>query len=357
MAILFAVLPGFAVDDGTQLDETQRLLGESKQNQIREMLKVADFGISFHGRVIDQYGKPVEDAEVILQLTKFSPNPDSFFTDVEDCPRHTDKDGRFSFSALRGRNLSISTINKTGYDDENMRVGFGGQTSFEKKRSDDQKPSTRVLPIPKSDPAVFIIRKKGDTSYLMAGDEYFDFIIKKNNFGEVALNGSRKSPTEPAPLFWPGFLVTCTTTENPPGWAVTIKGANAGDELLRSDKVLYEAPESGYQSQLTFSMKRTFPRDILECQVVLKSMKPVTYSLANIRLDADSEGLRVSSGISINPYGTRILEREVQLGQFEDLEERLYAEARAAFFKGENPPTPDLKKLIAEEQKKEAAQQ
>jgi hypothetical protein len=102
--------------------------------------------VSFFGKVIDESGQPVSDAEVNIEIDRvnvFFIFGSDHWLSVDKLTAVTDKDGRFFVSGRRGRSVIIRKIIKSGYTysyKDNKDSGFYYYQGMSIYRPDPQHP-------------------------------------------------------------------------------------------------------------------------------------------------------------------------------------------------------------------------
>jgi len=198
--------------------------------------------INFWGKVVDQFGNPVEGARVDMDWTDLSIKGSSNRT------VYTDTQGKFSLTGVRGKNLGMF-IEKEGY----YRVsGRENQTSFEYAS-----PYAETYFEPdKDNPVVFLMRKKGTPANLIKGD----FTMKLH--GEGVSGGIdffkgkavEEGQGQMQVTVWKYSDFSERRENNisifPYDWAITIKFPDGGF-VEHNDVFPFLAPESGYVSEFS----------------------------------------------------------------------------------------------------------
>ena len=248
--------------------------------------------IEFYGKVVDQFGQPVVNAEVVLNWTTVvGPIPDpkkSIFTGP---------DGKFEIKGIQGKGMSVNIL-KEGYDrTHNSHESFEYAAFYQ----DDFH-----VPDP-NNPVVFRLHKTMEAEplyvfspygYITPGGE--PLIMNVEN-GKIASQGDL------------AFSVALGAETNRYGsdFIVTMQGLNGAGFVFSNEEFLSKAPESGYQNIFTVTHKVNVP-DYKSEQVLRFYVKTGTGKYASvgvkIKLWGDLSKADFDAGIHYNPSGSRNLE-------------------------------------------------
>lgn len=114
----------------------------------------------FYGKVVDQEGKALPGAQVVLRVQR--PHFDPRYIATAEYVRSeltTDADGNFVLTGITGRGVDLVSIIKPGYELEpNAKLDYGSESGTI------------------DSPVRFVLWEKGRKSPLMSGDKDFDFI-------------------------------------------------------------------------------------------------------------------------------------------------------------------------------------
>lgn len=301
--------------------------------------EAADVPITFYGKVVDQHGAAVEEAQVFARvrsstgLTKLA-----FITDAE---------GRFEFADIPGRSLFVHAIAKKGYeyprDDRNSRAS-------------SWHPSGQNAPVPdRRAPVVFHIRRRGETTFLLRSQRQATFTRPAQTKGfdlvqKRLLDLDRANPRVANKHYFDLRIQVVYSAEGD-SYEVTITVPSGG--ILQSSELLYEAPAEGYQSQYQLVVKVNDderPTDPMKRNLYLytRSRSPLIYTGLTVGFYPTQRRLGMMYTVWTNPYGERCLEYEP------DIPARLYLDllkqARKALCAGSLPKKPDLAGNIGSKQ-------
>lgn len=197
--------------------------------------KLFDAPIAFYGRVVDQNGNPVPDAEVGYTAA------DAFNASGSQFTGKSDAAGYFRIAGIKGGGLLVG-VGKEGYypleGKSSQNFGYGMGTD-----------STRRPPPTKESPAVFVLHKMGKTEPLVRVEQSAR-IPKNGTPATVNLMTGRLSPNSDfrieawteAPVQGRKFSWRCR---------VTVPG---GGLVEREGQFDFEAPEDGYKESVELGM-------------------------------------------------------------------------------------------------------
>ena len=300
--------------------------------------------IIFWGKVVDQHGKAVPEASVLLHIQKASIMPRGPVI-VEAV---TDKQGCFSVKKGKGCGLYISKIEKEGYE-WNYQYQSLAKRSFNYRN--DEIP--RHLPDADS-PIVFPIRKKEQSPTFLFKESGFRLQIKAEESGATVgydflqhKRYDRKYAIRDVSEYsLCDFLVKATLNTNDLKWHVALFSGSTNGGILVSDQMLYEAPEDGYCAEYTF-----IPDDMKVPQkkfIYLQSQNPAIYTRIEIEhINADGQFFSLRGRSVTNPYGDRNLELATDIPY--GVRKQLEGDAKKALRQNKHPKKPDLQKLLKQE--------
>lgn len=200
--------------------------------------------ITFYGKVVDQHGEPVAQADV-----KLSANDKPLGGNPSEYTRTTDAEGLFSISGIVGLTLAVE-VSKTGYrvmppaDDKVTSSGL-----FEYGLSSIKGPP----PTDKNAPVIFTLYKYGQLEPLTK--------VGEKNF-RVARDGSPLTiALDPAHQVvlrcWNGEF-SRPANQRQYDWKLEISAPDGG-VIARKDDFLFEAPETDYHPSDTINMPASLP--------------------------------------------------------------------------------------------------
>lgn len=219
--------------------EMDRRAEERRKEIVRAVTNSLSTPISFYGRIIDQHGDPVADADINFKAT------DNFMASGTGYQGKSDADGYFSLTHVKGAALGVG-VRKKGYyqiyGQSNAYFAYGVGVD-----------SDRRAPPTKDAPALFILHKMGETVPLFKLKK--DILIsRKGDPVEVSLQ-SWKSPE-----MGQGDIRVEAWTEDEDrnlkeryNWRCRIS-VPGGGLVERIGEFNFEAPEEGYQPYMEISM-------------------------------------------------------------------------------------------------------
>lgn len=267
----------------------------------------------FYGLVVDQHGDPIEGAFVRMQTTKYKRSiglkidysHEDFIRNSEAV--YTDASGRFEFREGFGSSLLIEEISKEGYVAARGKMNI----SFLSTSGALHKPDS-------SSPVVYTMWKKSGAEPLVKEDFRMRF-YKGDPPQGISLVQGRWIKTNTADA----DLIISASMEEPDSkrpfqydWQVTIAPVNGG--LIETDDIFpYEAPESGYQKNYSFSQKKgdvNWVSSIPNLSFYIKSRDGQIYGNLMIDFSTHRSG-RFFTVVKIlaNPNGSRNLEYDPDL--------------------------------------------
>ena len=199
--------------------------------------------IFFYGLVVDQNGVPVEGANIRIDVV------DSLFGKPSKVDKVSGSDGKFELIGARGSSASVWVL-KHGYysiKPANNRFVYGGVRG-------DGDPSNPTA----QSPAVFILRKMGETEPLVAVDR--DVITPKSGQPvEISLRTGRAVGAGRGDI-----IVECWTNNEgldpnknePYDWRMRLS-VPGGGLFERVGEFNFVAPESGYQPALEVNISKS----------------------------------------------------------------------------------------------------
>jgi len=224
---------------------------ESEKRYLDKIAPILQRSLSFYGKVVDEQNRPVSAAKVRFSLMN-NPSPNGSGTSGET---ESNQDGRF---VINGRGMGIYVeVSKEGYYQvpaQNGKLGSSGGFRNHENLADTE----RGLP-PEDNPAVFVLRKVGESVALVhVGPR--SIIVPKNgaptnvdvSTGQVVASGK-------------GLLRVEVWTQNQGmnpnkgehyDWRcrLTIPG---GGIIDRSGEFDFEAPAAGYLSTVELAQSAT----------------------------------------------------------------------------------------------------
>ncbi len=214
--------------------------------QEAKFLAVFATPITFYGRVVDQYGVPIQEASVLFKAN------DKPWADSTSFQRTSDADGNFSISDIQGMSLYVE-VSKPGYYCVDP---VGGKPSSNGGYDYGGPATTKGLHTPDSRKAVlFMLHKAGVMEKL---------VYQRERNPGVPKNGSPvKLPLDPSASDSPHFIeVQCWTNDtqrdaqNHYDWRFKVT-VPSGGLVPRIGELAFEAPLDGYQRSDEYVMPKS----------------------------------------------------------------------------------------------------
>lgn len=204
--------------------------------------------ILFYGRVVDQHGAPVAQAEV-----KLTANDDAFGNRVSEYTRQSDTEGNFSIEGIVGLTLYV-VVSKPGY----RRIPRTNSRIVTSSALFDYgiKESVHLNLPDKNAPVVFTLHKVGPVEPLVRIEEKTSRMVRDGSPLSISLDQQGGH----------AVVVRCWSTDQqrPSGqrtfdWRLEIS-VPSGGLMAREDAFAFEAPEGGYLPSDTIKMPMSLER-------------------------------------------------------------------------------------------------
>ncbi|MDR3402237.1 MAG: carboxypeptidase-like regulatory domain-containing protein [Chthoniobacter sp.] len=245
--------------------------------------------INFWGKVIDQFGDPIEGAKIKYGAI------DKFWANGSSYDGQSDAAGYFSITGIQGAGLTVG-VNKEGYD------GVKGKSyqAFGYGMGPD---SSRAAPPTKVNPAIFVLRKKKDAEALFVID--CDVRVPRNGTPvEVSLRTGKPVAAGDGDL-----KIECWTMEQSKDakghydWRCRFSVPGGGLAVRREADSSFEAPENGYEESIEINMPQTSEawRSDRDGQYWFK-LRDGTFGRGRLRISTDVEHfVSITSYLNPNP--------------------------------------------------------
>lgn len=340
MLLLFSTVSTTVADTTISFEKAKKArTQEERRTAFREQYENLS-SVTVYGKVVDQYGDPVKEAEVLISWEEAT-----WLIGIQD---HGQKkricvgtDGYFQFSCEKPWEIDAEAF-KDGYE---TPVG-GGRKLFSWGRG----------AVEKNKPVTITLRKKGTTTFLVVSpsvnlppDELFQ--TKGTNDLTQPLDiltwhpdaRWRRCATSSADL-----RIDAAYDSDKECWNVTYSVTNGAGGIVLSDTMLYEAPADGYAPSVDVTVTNVYD---WRRYLYVKSREPAVYSRVLFEHNAsigENPSLRVSCKAWINPYGERSLEYDERFEKRWRVREALTAESIAAIRSKKLPSKPDIAQRIKE---------
>jgi hypothetical protein len=306
---------GVEKPEGMPDADWQRLL------RIHAIKKSANRDLSFYGKVVDQYGNPVEGVQLEIEILSYQ---DSFIDYVktgreqikEELNLKTDAKGMFSVERKIGTSFSIERMTKEGY----IASDRGVQYTFVYNNLSSGPDSTMYHSADKLQPVVYELWKKGETEPLIVTFAKLTLEPEKG-INEVYYRMTPKGKPSPHPM--PGWDIKVTGksihSPNPKRqqddyWEVTLTAGEGGGLVLTDSPHANLAPESGYQKNLVIKsteQENPWDRPVRRAYYRRKDGEEFAAFRLDIDIGSQKTGSRIYvtlADLRINPNGSRNLE-------------------------------------------------
>ena len=213
----------------------------SKQDQEKAFLSSFNTPINFWGKVVDQNGNPVDEADV-----KFSAN-DKYWEPGSKYTTKSDQNGLFSITKIKGINLSVD-VEKGGYYRSPESYGAISYALHD--------PKERAIPTP-NNPAIFVLRKIGETVPLIRVTERPIRVPKNGTPVEVSFATGQTMAAGQN-----GLKVECWTEDQNKNaqsqytWRCRLS-VPGGGLVERKGQFSFEAPPDGYMDVVEIEMPQS----------------------------------------------------------------------------------------------------
>ncbi len=275
-----------SVTPQTNTDATTSLRLRMRETVLRDF----EWPIEFYGKVLDEKGLPIKDVIAHMIWTDTSP------AGTSEATAKTDSSGAFSLEGKRGNTLQV-WLNKAGYYTmETNSISFHFAEYAHR-------------PDP-NHPVLFRLRKKGEGAELITSQSGFstklevsvprDGVPVRVNLMERKVNGDGQLEISQVK---PEYL----QVKDAKAWTFQM-ALPTGGFVEQNDEFPFDAPETGYQSVLTFHFNRDdahWSREIKKGYYIVFG-RPPRYGWLTVQTAIGWGGVRLE--YAINPTGSRNLE-------------------------------------------------
>lgn len=315
---------------------------QTRQAEFREIFEHLQ-PLHIYGKVTDQEGRPVADADVMLrwETAEFLIDEQKYSPQTEWLK--SDEDGAWTFRIDKPHRVFVVEVKKAGYAHVAQHsYGSAGGNLVEHKTTPDN-------------PVVSVLRKKGETTFLLKESTLHLQVLASESGKTIGYDLVQREPIRNVEN--PGgdgathcdLKVEATFNTKEATWTAVLSPGNTDGGIVVSEQLLYEAPETGYQPEYPFTPEDRKP--VMVKYIYLKSRDPAIYTRFEIDyINANKDFFRISGKSLTNPYGDRNLEQATDLPY--EVTKQLSDEAKAAFRQNKRPEKPDLPKLVKEAKEK-----
>lgn len=246
--------------------------------------------VNFYGKVVDENGTPIQGARVryavpsnLLQIGK----------GTSEGPL-TDGNGLFSITGKTGAGITVIVAHPDFYNtDQSSR-------QFSYFRETDRNPNA-------SNPAVFVLRKKGTSEPLLKLKQVVRTVPKDGRAVRIGLSGEKAG--DMTVRAWTSPRAQGAANNAPFAWKVRVE-VPGGGLMANEDQFQFQAPESGYAPAIEYDMPASGIdgkwRDRLE-QTYFVKLGNGNYARMRFQMIAGGNHFAVVESY-YNPSGSRNLE-------------------------------------------------
>ena len=296
---------GPSTEASPPLDNGKALQGEERNKAMAQAIERTNVPISFWGKVVDQGQEPIGGARVRYNYSTEHSNAPGVAWGQQKIHKNetiTDATGIFAVSGIRGRTLTIESLEKEGYNyvsKEAQVYNYYGNS-----------PSGKFVP-ESSHPVVFVMMNKAASEQLVSYGGNFGKTVRLPGNGTPIRWNLWKGQPDPEGQLQVTFKRDPTVLARvgqPVAWSAKVEIIGGGIAEAPPDEPLYQAPESGYVSELDYP-KVEQKRGIPTRSFYIKTGEG-KYGRIELHLYADDEGPTARCLIKtiMNPSGSRVLE-------------------------------------------------
>lgn len=258
--------------------------------------------INFYGRVVDEAGAPVVDADIHFSWSALSESGTSKANTKSDAA------GSFSLTGKMGKGLSVS-VRKQGYF----------TPASERLRSFEYANPADGLFVPDSTkPVVFHLRKKGAGVYLITSEHgvHSDFRVTAPLDGkEVHVNLlERKAGAQGGHLIISQSKPPSKSWKQAEAWSFQMTIPDGGFVEYPNQDFPFEAPETGYEPTVKFEFQKDQTNWVTSVSkdYFIRFGTPPLYGRLHLETQISGTGARFTYAINTNA-GSRYLEHDESL--------------------------------------------
>ena len=306
--VLLGAVNGYCGNDA-KYEEEARQWHQQLLDKTKGVLHPLLTPVTIYGQVVDQFGVPIKNVEI--RASWATENLVLWKKTIHENILKTDAAGMFSFSSYVEYYPDITIRKPKGYDylsDSRQPLSIISPKSIEMVRNHSE-----------SNPILFHLRKMGITTYLHetpygfrkeepVSSFAFDMVNRKS-YNMNKDNSRYKHPVNIDLVY--DYKRDAATGVHTLRFYVPQKNINlpivepaAANGMQVSDTMLYEAPETGYEKEITMSFKSG---DEMTKYLYFTSRNPAVYSRMQMYFRASPEDLFLDAEIWTNPYGSRNL--------------------------------------------------
>ncbi|HPN84773.1 MAG TPA: hypothetical protein PK821_05490 [Victivallales bacterium] len=320
---------------GNFRSEKERQKAIDGYNKYKKIIEPLQAKIIFYGKVMDQLGNTVPEAEITFHVMGFDPNAygSLFYGQIAaDKKLKTDNNGHFVIENYMGFGLGIDEVKAKGYEYiyssretffeysphtiEKIYVkddfkGENNKEEFEEYNRclAEKKPFFKP---DKNSPVVFHLRKKGQQEFLLQGDNSISFspdpienvcYVDVVDFRGMGYHTDRDGYEGWVKEYHVDLQISARKIGKKTYIVFIVSDKESG--LLKLDEKLYIAPDDGYATELVIDVETLPSEQDKQMYLYLKGRGGKIYS--RIEIETDKPGITIKN-IWTNPRGSKILE-------------------------------------------------
>lgn len=284
---------------------------KNREEKVKEFIKAGDAHIDFYGKVVDQNGDPVEEAQVTMQMGHFDPTIPFYFKRIENLIVKTDKKGFFELKKVTGDGILITTIEKKGYEflvdmvERNYYYSPGAQ-----KKHHPNPANPIIFTMRKKEAATFVIPGNFNLS-LSAGSEMEIDLVKRRAVEAGKLGTSKLLKDEHVDI-----RVKAKLSEDQANYNITFTTPDENSGIIEREEILYVVPEGGYQPSITITVPVASQ---FKKYLYIKSRQGSLYARLDIDIRANKENISLNIKSWTNPNSERNVDFDEEFYAQEEL--------------------------------------
>jgi len=283
--------------------EDKKNTPQDQKDIIQTSEESKDTDMEFYGIIKDQYGAPVVDAEITAGVSYFDLTA-MYFQGRKTVKSKTNSNGYFEIKNIRGKHLTIRTIEKNGYafrDDNDPQKSFdyyNRNPKYQSRHNPD-----------KNNPVVFILHKKPEPGFVVDKAESGIIDEKGELFYVNLIKGFAVEYDVKSNKQWQtDFVFSIRMDEKKENFILDIKAKQETDGFVNKEGEPCIAPAEGYQPSITRVLKAG---DNFETNYYYKSTRAsygVIYVRLWFRLNVGKKTVRMDAHLYTNIASDRNLE-------------------------------------------------
>ncbi len=316
----------------------------------REQSQTEDAEMLFYGKVVDQYFRPVVDANVHVDILKSDINR---IKPTKNFVVRTNIKGLFTIKE-RGCSIDIRNIERDGYEflyHKNLNRSFEYSSTYSKAvyKPDRNAPLIFHMGKMKDEPAYLIHQSSLARNFPPARSSEYGL-----NLGGSWINDNGEFQEDSRHI---DLKVKCNLSDDRKQFELSITSMDSNSGILISDEFLEEAPADGYEPKIVLEINIPERYEERTAFIYARARGGLMYSRLDLELTVRPSNLLVSMDIWTNPEHSRNLKYNKEFQKYvkkkrydireHHYQENLKAMARKERFRYEarNEPIADSKEL------------